>query len=349
MFILLAILAIAVLIIVHEGGHFLVARWCGMRVDRFSIGFGPSLVKFTRGETTYQISLIPLGGFVQIAGLNPDEQGGLADDPRSYLQRPVYQRLLTIFAGPGTNYLFAALLMAGVYAVFGVPAPGKMPMVGELYADRPAARAGLQIGDEVISVDSKTVKDLGELAPVIDASQGRPVTIEILRTGEHQTFTITPEKIDGHFRIGIGIYPRRVFAKVPVGQAIVAGLTFPLEATPVILHEIGQMVRGKQKTDQLSGPLGIVKQIKGELKRSAGDGLWIIASLSVALGLFNLLPLPALDGGRLIFLFGEAITRRRVNQRIEQTIHTVGMLALLCLLVYITVFNDMGLRRLFQR
>src|SRR6476646_7902685 len=121
--ILLAILSLGVLIIVHERGHFLIARLSGMRVDRFSIGFGPKLFSFKRGETTYQIAAIPLGGFVQIAGLNPGEEGMTQDDPRAYPNRPVYQRLATIFAGPGTNYVFAALLMVFVYVTFGVPVP----------------------------------------------------------------------------------------------------------------------------------------------------------------------------------------------------------------------------------
>src|SRR5437773_12184485 len=146
MFIALSIVGLAVLIVVHEAGHMVVARLCGMRVDRFSIGFGPALVKFKRGETIYQISVIPFGGFVQIAGLNPSDDGILADDPRSYPNRPVYQRLLTIFAGPGTNYLFAALLMAGVNLAFGVREPGKLPLVGELVEGTPAAAAGLQLG-----------------------------------------------------------------------------------------------------------------------------------------------------------------------------------------------------------
>src|SRR6476469_5185352 len=113
--ILLAILALGLLIIVHEGGHFAIARLSGMRVDRFSIGFGPRLFSFQRGETQFQIALIPLGGFVQIAGLNPGEEGIAADDPRAYPNRPVWQRLATIFAGPGTNYIFPALVMVCFY------------------------------------------------------------------------------------------------------------------------------------------------------------------------------------------------------------------------------------------
>src|SRR4051812_25425655 len=128
----LAILALGILIIVHEGGHFLIARASGMRVDRFSIGFGPQLFSFKRGETTYQIAAIPLGGFVQIAGLNPGEEGIESDDPRAYPNRSVWQRLATIFAGPGTNYVFAAAMMVFVYLIWGVPVPGRAPLIGAL-------------------------------------------------------------------------------------------------------------------------------------------------------------------------------------------------------------------------
>src|SRR5438105_1396543 len=120
----LAVLALGLLIIVHEGGHYLMARWSGMRVDRFSIGLGPKLFGFKRGETEFQISLIPFGGFVQIAGLNPGEEGIALDDPRAYPNRPAYQRLLTIFAGPATNYVFAAVVMIISYLAWGVPEPG---------------------------------------------------------------------------------------------------------------------------------------------------------------------------------------------------------------------------------
>src|SRR4051812_17275503 len=129
LFLVLAILALGLLIVVHEGGHYLVARLSGMRVDRFSIGFGPKLFSFKRGETLFQIAAIPLGGFVQIAGLNPGEEGIEADDPRAYPNRPVYQRLLTIFAGPATNYLFAALVMVVVHLAWGVAESGKIPVV----------------------------------------------------------------------------------------------------------------------------------------------------------------------------------------------------------------------------
>src|SRR5438105_373019 len=193
----LAIVALGVLIIVHEGGHFLIARLSGMRVDRFSIGFGPKLFSFKRGETLYQIAAIPLGGFVQIAGLNPGEEGLATDDPRAYPNRPVWQRLLTIFAGPGTNYVFAALLMTGVYIAYGVPVPGRVPQVGGLRDGKPAAAAGLLLGDELVRIDGHKLDEISQVAPLIDGSQGKPVTIDILRDGQPKSLSVKPEK-DGN-------------------------------------------------------------------------------------------------------------------------------------------------------
>jgi regulator of sigma E protease len=347
MLILAAIVGLCVLIIVHEGGHFIVARLCGMRVDRFSIGFGPALVKFKRGDTIYQISAIPLGGFVQIAGLNPNDDGIMADDPRSYPNRPVYQRLLTIFAGPGTNYLFAAIMMSVIYIGFGVPVPGKMPMVIELVEGKPAAAAGIKLGDDVKSIDGRAVHELGDVAPIIDASGGRPVQVEVERDGEPQTFTVKPEQMDGKWRIGVVIHPREIFVKVPAGKAVVAGLVFPYEYTKAIFSSFAEIISHPSKAE-FQGPIGIVRSMKGQMKRGPAEGLSFIAIISVYLGLFNLLPLPALDGGRLIFLVVEGFSRKRVNQRIEQTVHLVGMFALLGFMLYITVVKDLGLGKLFR-
>src|SRR4051794_30646304 len=180
----LAILALGVLIIVHEGGHFLIARLSGMRVDRFSIGFGPTLLSFKRGETIYQIAAIPLGGFVQIAGLNPGEEGIAADDPRAYPNRPTWQRFATILAGPRTNYVFATIVMVMFYLIWGVPIDGKTPLVGGMKDGTPAATAGLEVGDEIVSIGGKKIPDSTQVKPAIMDSKGAPVTVEVLRAGQ---------------------------------------------------------------------------------------------------------------------------------------------------------------------
>ncbi len=341
--ILLAIVALGVLIIVHEGGHFLIARLSGMRVDRFSIGFGPKIASFKRGETIYQIAAIPLGGFVQIAGLNPGEENIAAEDPRAYPNKPVWQRLATIFAGPGTNYIFAAILMIASNLLYGVQVPGKLPLVGGLMSGKPAAAAGLLPGDELTSIDGHKLDDYQQVSKLISGSQGKPVEIVVTRDGKPTTFNVTPVKdTDGEFRIGIEIMPKDEFQPSGAWRCVYEGLRFPVDYSRFILHNFREIFAGRQKAE-FSGPVGIIKVMKNQIAHGLHATLWIIAVISVYLGLFNLLPLPALDGGRIVFLGWEAISRRRVNQRIENTVHMVGMLVLLGFLVYVT-FGDVGLK-----
>src|SRR5262249_33683439 len=155
-----------------------------MRVDRFSIGFGPQLVSVRRGETLFQVAAIPLGGFVQIAGLNPGEENIAPDDPRAYPHRPVLQRLATLLARPGPNYVFAAVLMVASFLIWGIPVPGKEPLVGALIEGKPAAAAGLQLGDQIQSIGATKVNDIKEVAPLINASGGQPLAIQVLRDGQ---------------------------------------------------------------------------------------------------------------------------------------------------------------------
>ena len=373
--ILLAILALGILIIVHEGGHFLIARLSGMRVDRFSIGFGPKLWSFKRGETIYQIAAIPLGGFVQIAGLNPGEMDEpiekdgkstviekdgkfvpveretaiekdaklvpveRASDPRMFPNRPVWQRLATIFAGPATNYLFAAVLMVVIYLMWGVPAAGRAPVVDGVIEGKPAATAGFQEGDEIVSIGGKKVADTTEVAPIISASKGEPLDVEVLRAGKPVTLRVQAAKDGDEYRIGIQIGGREIWEPAPVGTRIKEALIYPLQYSKFVLQTLfsGGF---KQIIREGSGPIGIVKAMRKQIALGPRRAMLVIAAISIYLGLFNLLPLPGLDGGRLAFLGWEAISRRKVNQRIEQTVHMVGVLALLLLIVVITFKND---------
>jgi regulator of sigma E protease len=340
--IVLAILALGLLIVVHEGGHYLVARWSGMRVDRFSIGFGPKLFSFKRGETIFQIALIPFGGFVQIAGLNPGEEGITADDPRAFPNRPVYQRLLTIVAGPATNYLFAVLVALAVFVGWGVPQAGKTPIVGAVTSESPAGVAGIEPGDEIVSIDGQLTNDYDKVATLVDASAGKPIAIEVRRFKDLQKLTIQPRQDGGHWRIGVQLVPKEVHVRAPIGTCAIEALRFPYDLSRQLILQIGDSI-SKRSAKGFAGPLGIIRQMKQQFELGLLSALKMLAIINVALGLFNLLPVPALDGGRLIFLLWELISRRRVNQRVEQTIHMVGMVALLSFVLYITVSNDFGL------
>jgi regulator of sigma E protease len=333
--ILLAIIGLGLLIVLHEGGHFIVARLCGMRVERFSIGFGPTLIGFKRGGTLFQIAPIPLGGFVQITGLNPSEEFDHSD-PYVYPNRPRWMRLFTILAGPTANYLTAFVLTLIVVLAFG--APSKTQKIVEPVAGKPAAVAGLVAGDVLVEANGHAVSADSPIADVIHAGQGAPVTVKVLRKGQPLTFVVTPEHLSsGAYQIGIQIGPERV----PVGfpAALKEAVVYPYYVSIGTLANLYEVVRGRVHIKDLSGPIGITKQMSKAADRGPVDYLEFLIMLSVYLGVFNLLPLPALDGGRAFFLIIESVRRRNVNPRVEAAIHTVGFVLLLGLLIVVS-FKD---------
>jgi regulator of sigma E protease len=336
---LIAILGLGLLIVLHEGGHFLVARLCGMRVERFSIGFGPTLAGFKLGGTTFQIAPIPLGGFVQITGLNPNEEFDKTD-PFVYPNRPRWMRLLTILAGPAANYFTAFVLMLVVLLTFGMPS--KTQKIIEPMPGKPAAAAGLKAGDVLVEANGQKVSADNPISEVIHAGQGAPVTIKVLRNGQPQVFTVTPERqSSGAYQVGIHIGPVDERTHVAPLAAVKEAFVYPYYTSVGILGGLYDMIRGRIHAE-LSGPIGITKQIKQAADRGAVDFLGIIILLSVYLGLFNLLPLPALDGGRALFLGIESITRRRVNPRLEAAVHTAGFVLLLGVLIIVSVKDIFG-------
>jgi regulator of sigma E protease len=338
MTILVAILGLCLLIVLHEGGHFLVARLCGMRVERFSIGFGPPLLSFKRWGTQFQIAPIPLGGFVQITGLNPNEEFD-HKDPMVYPNRPRWMRLATILAGPVANYLTAFVLLIGVLLVFG--APSKTQKVIEPVAGRPAAVAGLAAGDVLVQANGQAVNADHPISEIIQAAQGAPVQIEVLRKGEHKTFTVTPDSKAGVYQVGIQIGPIDERTSVAFPSAVKEALVQPVYTSIGILHGLWDIIRGKGPAE-LSGPIGITKQIAKAAGRGALDFLMMIITLSIYLGLFNLLPLPALDGGRALFLGIESVIRRKVDPRIEAAVHTAGVVLLIGVLLVVSVKDIIG-------
>jgi len=332
----IAIVGLGLLIVLHEGGHFLVARLCGMRVERFSIGFGPTLLGFKWGGTTFQIAPIPLGGFVQITGLNPNEEFDKSD-PNVYPNRPRWMRLLTILAGPAANYFTAFVLMLVVLLAYGMPS--KTQKIIEPVPGKPAVVAGLKANDVLVSANGQPVSAEAPISDVIRAGGGAPVTIGVLRADKPMTFVVTPERqSSGAFQVGIQIGPIDARTPVAPGAAIKEAIVYPYYTSIGILVGLSDMIRGRVQAD-LEGPIGITKKIAKAADRGAVDFLGIIIVLSVYLGLFNLLPLPALDGGRALFLGIEAITRKRVNPRVEAAVHTAGFVLLLGVLVIVS-FKD---------
>jgi regulator of sigma E protease len=335
MSILVAIVGLGLLIVLHEGGHFVVARLCGMRVERFSIGFGPTLLGFKRGETTFQIAPIPLGGFVQITGLNPNEEFD-HNDPMVYPNRPRWMRLATILAGPAANYLTAFVLMLVVLLAYGMPS--KTQKIVEPVAGRPAAAAGLLPGDVLVTANGQVVDAEHPISEVIQAGKGGPVRINVLRDGRPREFVVSPDQKSGVYQVGIQIGSIDQRTPVSVGSAFQKAIVYPYVTSVGILASLYDVIRGKVSAD-LSGPIGITKQIAKAADRGIVDFMGMLILLSVYLGLFNLLPLPALDGGRALFLLIETVTRRKVNPRVEAAVHTAGFVLLLGVLVVVS-FKD---------
>lgn len=334
----LAILGLSFLIIVHELGHMWVARLSGMRVETFSVGFGPALLRWRGRRTVYQLALIPLGGYVQITGMNPHEEVD-PDDPGSYANKGALAKIATIVAGPLTNYITATLLVATIGLVWG---HGKrLYTVGQVVKGSPAARAGLKSGDQIEAVAGKETPSVPEVVQGIQASQGKPVPMTVRRGERRLTLTVKPDPGKDGYRIGIGFATKVTFTKISTGEAVVWGLVYPLAQARAGLGAMGQMFRKLFQGDvsgakQVGGVVEIVYQLSAHFEESLALALLFLAMLSAWLALLNLLPLPALDGGRLLFLTAGVLLRRQINQRVEHMVHTVGFLLLLGVLLLVT-------------
>lgn len=332
---LVAILGLAVLMIVHEGGHYMAARKFGMRVLRFSIGFGPTVWKHRpkNSPTVYQVALIPFLAYVQIAGMNPYEESD-PNDRSSYANAPLKARILTIAAGPLTNYFFASVLIFFGLLIGGkeVPDDASMRVVVE---PGPAQIAGMQTGDRVLDVDGRPIHTWDELRRAVSAHPGEPVTVAIDRSGQTLHEVITPgpkgDKDEGLIHVRMPTHVE------PVGFVEAAKMS--VIAPPLFVYEnvraIGRVLAGKEKL-QVNGPVGIVKETAKQARTGPGVLLQFLGMLSAYLGAFNLLPFPALDGGRLLFLGVEAVSRRKPDAKLEARVHAVGLLMLLTLIAFVT-------------
>jgi regulator of sigma E protease len=351
-----AILAIGLLIVVHEAGHYVVARRCKMRVDRFSIGFGPPILKWKRGETDFTLGPIPFGGFVQINGMTLAEEVS-PDDPRSYPNRPVWQRFVTIFAGPATNYLTAIVLALILFSLAGIESGTSWYGVSNVSPGFDA-QGKLEPGDRIVKLDGKPLYETfgGEkqapLSQLVNGSKGKPLRLTVLRDGVEKDVEVLPKLTEDTskdakqkqvYRLGIELSIEEERIAVGPLQVVAESLSYPVVKTKQIAVGLYEIVTGQQE-GMFMGPVGITDMIKRTFEVGWIRVLELLMLLNVYLGLFNLLPLPALDGGRLVFLGYEMATRRRANPKVEATVHMVGIMALLLLMVLVT-YKDIA--RLF--
>jgi regulator of sigma E protease len=413
------------MILIHEFGHYAVAKWLGVRVEQFAIGFGKRLVGFHHGETDYRINAIPLGGYVKMSGENPMD--ARSDDPREFMNHSRWHRFLIAIAGPTMNILLAIILLTSIYMMhYEYPAVyDEMPVIGWVAKDTPADKAGLQIGDRItrindienptweqidqeqalspgqplivdvarngqalektlvpepmgvdqigyagwspkepsvtitdlqekmpaekaglkegdtiLTLDGKPVPALGAMVESLEVTKDKPITLTVLRNGEQKTFTLQPVLSEKRYRIGIGTMQMKV-KTLPFGPALDKSLEENRANALLILRLVKKMVQHKMPLKSIEGPIRI-GQAAGEAARSKGwtPLMGLTAAISLNLGIFNLLPIPILDGGVILFLLIEGLMRRDISMNIKERVYQAAFVFLVLFAVMVIV-NDL--------
>lgn len=333
-----AIIAFSVMILVHELGHFLMAKRVGITVYAFAIGFGPRLAGIRRGETTYAINALPFGGYVRMAGEDLDDAGGGAG---SFRAMPVWQRMAVVIAGPAMNLLLALLLLMGTALIVGVPI-GVSNRIGQLLPGWPAEQVGLRPGDAIVAIDGEPMDSGQRVIDTIHSRPNRDLRLTVERAGQRFEVTVR-SRLDPDQQIGlIGFRPEAIREHMGPARALAWAVGTVGDTVDVILTTlVGLFRQGRGIFDQLAGPVGAVRFLGEAGAAGAEIFVYTAAALSIMIGIFNLLPFPALDGGRLLFLIVEAVRRRPVDPRREGYIHLVGFALLILLLLTLTV-RDIG-------
>ena len=348
--VLAAILVLGLLVFVHELGHFLVAKAAGVQVLRFSLGFGPRLFGRQVGDTEYVLSAVPLGGYVKMLGEEPDEETEEAsgtDPARAFGNQSLAKRFAIVLAGPGFNFLFAWICLFAIVAGWGMQRPAETALIGAVMSGMPAERAGILPDDEVIAVDGELVSDWDTLAGKIQGSEGSPVELRIMREGNSVILMVTPEHSVQKNLFGeevgeafqVGIVHGAVTEEVSLLAAPVHATSLLLRYSELIVLSVVKMLQGRISPKELGGPITIAR-FAGERARGGAKALLeFMAFLGVNLGILNLLPIPVLDGGHLLFLTTEAILRRPVQVRYREMAQQMGLFLLIGLMLF-AVYND---------
>lgn len=360
--ILVFLLILSILVLIHEAGHYFVAKKLGVKVDEFGFGFPPRIFGKKIGETIYSLNLLPIGGFVKLYG--EDEAGGgklriknqevsIKNDKRSFISRNPWQRAAIVVAGVVMNFLLAVVVLSYLFAVVGVPTPGNEVVIAGIAKNSPADKAGLVTGDIVLTLDNKPLHSPQELITATKQHMGEPVILRIKnpasQRGEKELrireVTLVPRKTypKNEGSMGVVIAPSVVVKKYPWYQAPIVGTGETLKQSWMILQGLGtiiyQLIFSRSVPEGLAGPVGIA-QLTGQVVQVGFDAvLSLVALLSLNLAVMNVLPIPALDGGRLFFILIEAVTGRKVSQKFEGYAHAIGMAVLLTLIALIT-FHD---------
>lgn len=363
-FIIIAfICAIGPLVFFHELGHYWVARWFGIGAEQFSIGFGREILGWTdKRGTRWKVGWLPLGGYVRFIGdrneaSQPAPSDALPKPPsdaigHSFHDRPVYQRFLVVLAGPVANFILAILIFAGFFLMLGQP--NTPPVAASIKPASAAAIAGLEPGDRLTSVAGQSTNSFEDIQRIVSLRPGETVEITLLRGNEPSEVRATIGSVEiadkfgqkNHFgQLGIG-QPSREFTKLSVFAAVPAATRYTLNLTRSMIDGLVQIITGKRSVKDLGGPLKMAQIAGQSLTLGPFEFVYLIALFSINLGFINLLPIPMLDGGHLMFYTAEAIRRKPVSERAQDWAFRGGLALLLGLVVFVT-FNDLSSFGLF--
>ena len=349
-FILTALRFLAVLgalIAVHEFGHFIVAKKSGVLVERFSIGFGPPIWRKKWGDTEYRLSVIPLGGYVKMYGEDLEAEIKQGEREGSFQHQSVWRRISIVAAGPAFNIFFAIALIAFVQVV-GYPVEQSV-YIGRILEGSAAAEAGLQADDKVISLNGQVIKRIEEIRQQIVASRGSTLAMQIIRDGREESLRITPRRVQDaeEWRIGVELRPDDfVLQRADPISALVRGCVWTWRITQLTFTGFGQIISGALPvSESLAGPLGIAQEINRQADNGWRNVVFLTAAISVSLAILNLLPIPVLDGGHLLFFVIEIVQGGPLSPRKREIAHQVGLVILVCLMLF-AFYND--IMRLFS-
>ena len=349
------LLVIGPLIFVHEYGHYIVGRWCGVKADVFSIGFGREIFGWTdKRGTRWKVAWMPLGGYVKFAGdMNPasqpsDEWMALPPEERAqtFQAKTVWQRFLIVFAGPATNFLVAIGIFAAFFSFYGEP---RTPTeIAQIMPESAAHRAGLQAGDRILSIDGQSVSRFEDIAPIVSIHPGETVDITLNRNGEEINLPVKLQSIlerdrfGNEFRKGqLGILATgRVIVPLAPTEIVGAAIRHTRDIVSMMVETIGQVLTGRRSVQELGGPLKIAQFSGQQATLGAAAFVEFMAMISINLGFINLLPIPLLDGGHLFFYAVEAVRRRPLNPVVQEWAFRSGLALLLGLMLFVTL-NDL--------
>lgn len=330
MTIVYAIILFVLLIFPHELGHFIVAKAVGVKVNEFAFGMGPAIYKKQKGETLYAIRLVPIGGYCAMEAENE-----ASDDARAFSNKPWWAKISVLVAGAGMNVLIAILVLSIIMGYVG----SATTSIDKVQAASPAQEAGLAAGDKILSVDDKEIGSWQDLTTAIGQSE-KPLSITVERNGEELTLNAAPKKGDDG-RYVVGITPEishNVFTAVKNGAQTTWNMTL------MMFDMLKQLITGDVPSSEIAGPIGMVTMVNETTNYGISYFGYLIALMSLNLAILNLLPIPALDGGRILFVFIRMITGKMISDDLEGKIHAAGMVLLLGLMVFAT-WND--ITRLF--